>query len=133
MIDHPHSRRRVLIASEPRAYREVLAGTLAELRPRILVHHLEPAELDETTRRLCPALVICSQLSAIVQAHAGAWLLLPPEGAAWAAIGTGERGRALPATDLAAVLTAIDAVLDAPEEANHPTPEPCAAEDHSAP
>ncbi|MDP9472703.1 MAG: hypothetical protein M3Q71_18895, partial [Chloroflexota bacterium] len=81
-MDHTHPRLRVLVASEPRAYREVLAGTLAELRPRLLVHLLEPAELDETTRLLRPALVVCSQLSAVVQAHAGAWLLLPPEGAA---------------------------------------------------
>ncbi len=132
-MDHPRSRLRVLVANEPRAYREVLAGTLAELRPRLLVHLLEPAELDETTRWLRPALVICSQLSAVVQAHAGAWLLLPPEEAAQAEIGMGGRGRAFPAADLAAVLTAIDAVLDTPEGATLPTPEQCPAEDHHAP
>ncbi len=116
------------MANEPRAYREVLAGTLAELRPRLLVHLLEPAELDETTRLLRPALVICSQLSAVVQAYAGAWLLLPPEGVARAEIGMGERGWVLPAADLAAVLTAIDAVLDTLEGANLRP-----AEDHDAP
>ncbi len=128
MIDPTHPRLRVLVASEPRAYREVLAGTITELRPCLLVHLLEPAELDETTRLLRPALVVCSQLSVVIQAHAGAWLLLPPEGAARAEIGTGERGWALPAADLAAVLTAIDAVLDTPEGANLRP-----AEDHDAP
>jgi hypothetical protein len=132
-MDHPHSRLRVLVANEPRAYREVLAGTLAELRPRLLVHLLEPAELDETTRLLRPALVVCSQLSAVVQAHAGAWLLLPPEGVAPAEIGMGERRWAFSAADLAAVLTAIDAALDTPGIANHPTPEHRPAEDHHAP
>ncbi len=121
------------MANEPRAYREVLAGTLAELRPRLLVHLLEPAELDETTRRLRPDLVICSQLSAVVRAHAGAWLRLPVWGAEPAEIGTGESGREFLASDLAAVLTAIDAVLDTPEGATLPTPEQCPAEDHHAP
>ncbi len=129
-------RLRVLVASEPRTYREVLAGTLAELRPRLLVHPLEPSVLDETTQRLHPALVICSQLSAVVQAHAGAWLLIPVEGvegAARAEIGMGERGRALPAADLAAVLTTVDAALDALEGADHPPPAHRPAEDHHEP
>ncbi len=126
------------MANEPRAYREVLAGTLAELRPCLLVHLLEPAELDETTRWLRPALVICSQLSAVVRAHAGAWLRLPVWGAEPAEIGTGESGREFLASDLATVLDASTAVIDRPEGANHPNlkrchPEHRPAADHHAP
>ncbi len=132
-MDHPRSRLRVLVANEPRAYREVLAGTLAELRPRLLVHLLEPAELDETTRRLRPDLVICSQLSAVVRAHAGAWLRLPVRGAEPAEIGTGEGGREFLASDLATVLAVLDAALDMPGGANHPYPGHRPTEDHHAP
>ncbi|MDP9354108.1 MAG: hypothetical protein M3R02_02280, partial [Chloroflexota bacterium] len=89
--------------------------------------------LDETTRRLRPDLVICSQLSAVVRAHAGAWLRLPVRGAEPAEIGTGESGREFLASDLATVLAVLDAALDMPGGANHPYPGHRPTEDHHAP
>lgn len=72
---------RVLVVNELRAYREALAGALTHLRPGLRVQLLEPAVLDDTAAQLRPALVVCSQLSAAAGTHAGAWLLLYPEGA----------------------------------------------------
>jgi hypothetical protein len=37
---------RVLVANEPRAYREVLAATLHQPRPQLVVFTAEPEDLD---------------------------------------------------------------------------------------
>ncbi len=113
---------RVLVANEPRAYREALAGALTHLRPGLRVQLLEPAVLDDTAAQLRPALVVCSQLSAAVRTHAGAWLLLYPEGAERAAIGAGDWGQVLPSSDFATVLDVLDATLATPATADLPRP-----------
>ena len=104
-------RPRVLVVNEPYAYREALIGALRELRPRLLIHSVEPADLDTLVEAVHPALVVCSQISPAVQAHASAWLLLYPRGEDRAVLGSGLHGRALPSTDFDVVLTALDAVL----------------------
>ena len=99
----------VLVANEPRSYRELLARVLPELRPGLLVRALEPAELDEVVAGVPTALVVCSELSAAVRAHAPAWLLLYPGGADRAEVG----GHAILHPGLDDVLAAVDAALEA--------------------
>ncbi len=105
---------RVLVANEPSAYREALTATLRELRPRLLIHPVEPAELDLLVTTMRPTLVVCSRLSPAVQTHAGAWLLLYPEGEDRAVLGAGAQGQSLPSTAFDVVVAALDAVLDDP-------------------
>ncbi len=56
---------RVIIANEPRAYREVLAATIERLRPNVELVNVEPSGVDELILRLRPQLVICSFLTEI--------------------------------------------------------------------
>ena len=71
---------RVLVANEPCAYREVVAGAFQLLRPRMDVLAVDPADLDQAVCQLQPGLVVCSRLTRAVQAGPLAWVLLYPEG-----------------------------------------------------
>jgi hypothetical protein len=73
-------RMRVIVANEPRAYREAIGLTLVELSPELEVTIVAPEELDGAVRRLCPHMVLCSELSAVVQAQAVTWIMLYPNG-----------------------------------------------------
>ncbi len=71
----------VLVANEPRVYREALAGALAALRSEASAVAVEPAELDGMVVRTRPDLVFCSSLAPAVEAGSRAWTLLYPDGA----------------------------------------------------
>ena len=85
----------VLVANEPRAYRETIALALRELRP------------DAEVVRRRPDLAVCSALSEVVETRVPAWVLLYPEGANLAVVSVrGERATSggLGLADLAAVV-----------------------------
>ena len=84
-------RMRALIANEPRVYRDVVSRALRALRPLVEVGVVGPDELDEAVGRLRPHLVFCSRLSAAVERHAWAWVVLYPGGEDRAEIGAGGR------------------------------------------
>ncbi len=69
---------RVLIANEPFAYREVICGAFRELRPHVEVASAEPEDLDREFLRLVPSLVVCSQVTTLVECEAVAWVELYP-------------------------------------------------------
>ncbi len=76
---------RVLVANDPRVYREAIAGALPELRPRLLleVFRAEPGELEREAARVLPHLIFCSRrLGGTVARSAGllAWMVLYPNG-----------------------------------------------------
>ena len=73
-------RPRVLVAHEPRAYREALAAALAALRPEAEVRAVDPEALHRALAQAAPALVFCGELTAAVRA-APAWVVLYPDGA----------------------------------------------------
>ena len=107
----------VLVAHEPRAYRQALATVLPDLRPRLRVHLVEPANLDAAAAELRPLLVVCGRLTPAVRAHAASWVVLYPGGADWADIGgvLGERRIERPALDdLLAVIDALVAQAASP-------------------
>ena len=70
----------ILVANEPRAYREVMAAAFHELRPQHDVITVAPDDLDAEVVRLDPQLVLCSRLTPTVQAHPLAWVMLYPDG-----------------------------------------------------
>ncbi len=80
---------RIIVANDPRAYREAITGAFQLLRPHATVLAIEPAALDREVVRLRPHLVVFSAPSAVVQDHAFAWVLLYPSGAAEAVISVG--------------------------------------------
>lgn len=70
----------ILVANEPRVYRDTLGVALKMLRPDVEVLVVDPDSLDEHVQRHTPAFVICSQLTTVVETQVSAWLLLYPNG-----------------------------------------------------
>lgn len=70
----------VIVANEPRSYREVMAATFIRLRPEIHVYTVEPDHLDAELARLKPHMVVCSRLSEALKEHVLSWILLYPDG-----------------------------------------------------
>ena len=70
------SKVRVLMANEPRSYREAIALALEAARPYAEVLTAEPEALDDEVKRLGPRLVICSRVTAFVQAEVPVWVEL---------------------------------------------------------
>ena len=71
---------RILIANEPRSYRDVLAGSFEAFHPRAEIRCADPADLDTELEGFDPHLIICSELSHAVEGCERAWVLLYPEG-----------------------------------------------------
>ena len=71
---------RVLVATEPRAYREVMAGALQELRPRAEILLVEPDDLNAALTRLRPHLVVSSRSVETLRDCPLAWVVVYPDG-----------------------------------------------------
>ena len=65
---------RIIVANDPRAYREVIAAAFSGARPEIELITLEAHELDEAIVRLQPDFVVCSQVSEILETRSAAVL-----------------------------------------------------------
>ena len=85
-----------LVANEPSAHRETITEALRVLRPFLLVSAAEPREPDSEVSRLLPHLVICSRLTATVNALAPARVILYPDSRNYAVIRTGEGREKVP-------------------------------------
>ena len=83
---------RVLVANEPRAYRETLVAAVQRLRPHLEVIMVEPAALDAAVRELAPSVVVCSQFTPQVEVAVLAWVVLYPEGHHAAVLGIARAG-----------------------------------------
>jgi hypothetical protein len=71
---------RMLVANELRAYREAIAGAVQALRPHLEVIAVEPEDLDRDVAHLMPQLVLCSELTEVVETRCLAWVVLYPNG-----------------------------------------------------
>lgn len=65
---------RVLIAFEPRMYREVLVTALRRHRPLVESVLAEPAALDHTAGSFEPHLIVCNHATQTVRDSAAAWV-----------------------------------------------------------
>ncbi len=68
----------MLVANEPRTYREVLVHALRNLRPQAEVRIVEPEDLDAGIRDFRPHLVVCSRGCTAVQDGVLTWVTLYP-------------------------------------------------------
>ena len=100
----------ILVANEPRAYREALAAALHELRPHIEVICIEPADLDRNVCQYSPRLVLCSRLTEAVERCCDAWILLYPHRANRAVISVAGRRAVVTNIEFSHVLSVIDEV-----------------------
>ncbi len=100
--------KRIVVANEPRSYREAMAVACQVLRPQVEVILAEPADLDAEVTRLDPQLVLCSRLTEGLRCGARAWVVLYPEGEARAVINVA--GHCVTTGDLG--VAALAAVID---------------------
>ena len=85
------SRPRVLMANEPRAYREGIAAVISQLRPTVEVETVEPAALDDSIKRYVPDMVICSKATETLKGRVRVWVELYPENGAVSVANIGGR------------------------------------------
>ncbi len=67
-----------MVACDLQSYRQALAAAFRELRPEVEVYEAEKEDLDREVERLNPDLVVCSRLTARVEARATSWVELYP-------------------------------------------------------
>ena len=65
---------RVLMANEPRAYREGIAAVIGQLRPTVEVETVEPNALDDSIERFLPDMVICSKATEVLKGKVRVWV-----------------------------------------------------------
>ncbi|MDP9382347.1 MAG: hypothetical protein M3Q29_19855 [Chloroflexota bacterium] len=111
---------RILVANEPRSYREVLAVAFEGLRPDTTVVCVEPDALDGEVERLDPHVVICSRLAEVAHARPLAWVALYPDGESRSIISI--KGRERVTSDdvqlgcLLAVIDQVNLLIPAPRQ-----------------
>ena len=102
------SKPRVLLANEPRSYREAIAQVLRTLRPDLAVEETEQVSLDRELRRGVPQLVICSHATPTVQGSAPAWVELYTDEGPISSVVIGKERSTVPGIDLDDILRIVD-------------------------
>jgi hypothetical protein len=103
-----HGRPRILMANEPRAYREGIAAVIGQLRPEVEVTTVEPSALDASISRLSPDMVICSKATDTLKGRVRVWVELYPENAAWSVASIGGRRMEYEEIQLPDLLSIVD-------------------------
>lgn len=99
---------RVLVANEPRSYREVYAEALRGLRPEVEVRVALPGDVDRWIDLFHPHLVLCSDLTPKIEREVPAWIqFYPPEEPAMLVFTQGEVSTMAPA-ELETLLSVVD-------------------------
>ena len=99
---------RVMVANEPRSYRETISYAIAELRPGIEVLTVEPEDLDDEVLRVSPQLVVCSQVTDLVEREAPAWIELYPDLGSESVVSLDGQMTIYPDMDLDTILSIVD-------------------------
>jgi hypothetical protein len=98
----------IIVANEPRAYREALAAALHGLRPHIAVICIEPDDLEGTVCAYSPRLVLCSRLTEALERCSTAWILLYPDRENRAVISVAGRRAVVANIEFSQLLSVID-------------------------
>lgn len=104
-MPHRNGGLRIIIANEPRSYRDALAGVLEQTRPRDSVISVDPGQIEHALGKWPGALVVCSEVTTVVEQLAGAWVRLSDDGEV--AVSGGDE------VEVMAHRVGLDAVLDA--------------------
>lgn len=99
----------VLVAMEPRSYREVIGCAITGLRPDISVSVVQPEELLAETARLEPEVVIHSRPEEPL-ADVVAWIGLPEDPAIPATLYRGGHRSEIPNLDLEKLIEILDEI-----------------------
>lgn len=82
---------RVLLANEPRSYRESIAAVFRQMRPGLQVKVVDPEALESNVVGFVPDVAICSRVTGAVRERVPVWVELYPEHAAHAVASEGGR------------------------------------------
>lgn len=97
----------IVVANEPRAYREALAHAFRVHYPWVEVVAIEPPGLDHAVADREPIVVVSSRSGGTGQERRPVWITLYPEGEDRAVIATAGTRRVLPGVELADLLAAV--------------------------
>jgi hypothetical protein len=114
----------IIMANEPRAYREAIAATFRALRPGLAIAAVEPDELDGHLARLDGGLrwlVVHSRCGATMPAAVVAWALLYPGGEGHATVSGGGRQATIADVQLDDLLALLDRAAGPPAAGSAPT------------
>lgn len=106
-------RTKILIAIEPRSYREAIARVLGALRPSHEVTVAEPAEIGQELARLDPELAVCAVPNLFAPGERPAWVEFTPYEEPQARVCVGGQKREIPEVDLEDLISVIDEVQNA--------------------
>ncbi len=82
---------RVLVAVEPRMYREVFLATLRRRHPHIEAVLADPASLDRMAERFEPDVVVCSKTTSLVRETVVSWVQVTAKDGLGAEVSVGGR------------------------------------------
>ncbi len=104
---------RIVVAIEPRYYREVIGSAIQGLKPHLEVTVVEPDELEEVLERLEPDLVLCEHAAsamAVSRSDPSSWIEYRPFEETPTKISVGGRYRELEEFELTDLLSVVDEV-----------------------
>jgi hypothetical protein len=104
----------VLLANEPRAYRESIAQVFRQLRPNVEVVIAEPDELEDRVLSLAPQMAIFSEATGLVRELVPIWVELYPGYGPRSVIGVGEERSTIEEIELSDLLSIVDSTGSAP-------------------
>ena len=99
---------RVLMANEPRAYREGIAAVISQLRPEVEIEIVEPDALDSSIECFSPDMVICSKATDALKSGVRVWVELYPENAPLSVASIGGRRMEYAEIQLPDLLSIVD-------------------------
>lgn len=99
---------RVLVANEPRSYRQAIGATLQAMRPELEVLVVEPELLDYEVEHTGSDVVLCSEATPLVKACAVVWVDLYPGGGQLSVICAGGRCLTCPDIRLEDLIEVVD-------------------------
>jgi hypothetical protein len=103
---------RVLLANEPRSYRESVAAVFRQLRPGLEVKVVEPEALESNVARFDPDVAICSRVTGVVRDRVPVWVELYPEHAAHSVASEGGRRTEFAEIQLLDLIGILDRAAD---------------------
>ena len=99
---------RMLLANEPRSYRETLAAALQALRPEAEVRAVDPEALDGEVENFTPHLVVSSRVTEALRDEALSWVELYPDHGSLSEVSVGKRHAIVEQLDLADLTSIMD-------------------------
>lgn len=99
---------RVLIAIEPRSYREVIGLAIQELRPHVRVEVLEPDALMREVVRDEPDVVLCSRPNKASDGDRTVWIQFDPYSGSSVTVSWGDSRSEMEAVDLHDLVSFVD-------------------------